>query len=106
MRRLEIITKEAMEKYCKGEEYPKVSVNNDLESLFENLRLGKEPDESVWTYFLPKLTREELKLVKTKEKTYLQTFVKGYFGGNPDVEEGEMELSESDLKFFLWKGLA
>ena len=61
-------------------------------------------DESVWTYFLPKLTREELKLVQTKKKTYLQTFVKGYFGGNPDVEEGEMELSESDSKFVYGRG--
>ena len=34
-----------MESYCKGEEDEKDSVNDDLESLFENIRLGKEPDE-------------------------------------------------------------
>ena len=42
-----LITKERMENYCKGkeDEERKHSVNDDLESLFENIRLGKEPDE-------------------------------------------------------------
>ena len=58
--RSELITKEKMESYCKGDEWLKESVNDDLESLFENIRLGKEPDEQVYTYFLPKLTEDEL----------------------------------------------
>ena len=79
----------------------KESVNDDLESLFENIRLGKEPDEQVYTYFLPKLTEDELELVE-KEKhlgkrdtSYLQTFLRP----NPDVDETEMMLSESDSKY-------
>ena len=60
MRRWELITTEKMESYCKGQEYEKDSVNDDLESLFENIRLGKEPDETVYTYFLPKLTKKEM----------------------------------------------
>ena len=40
-----------MEKYCKGEEKEKYSVNDDLESFFENLRLGKEPDEGYYLFF-------------------------------------------------------
>ena len=91
-----LITKEKMELYCKGEEDEKDSVNDDLESLFENIRLGKEPDEYVWTYFLPKLTEEELKLVERRDTSYLQTFLHSV---NADVNETEMMLSESDSKY-------
>ena len=87
-----------MESYCKGEKYLKDSVNDDLESLFENIRLGKEPDEYVETYFLPKLTEEELELVERRDTSYLQTFVDSRWG-NPDVNETEMMLSESDSKY-------
>ena len=95
LRRLSLITKEEMESYCKGEKDYKDSVNDDLESLFENIRLGKEPDEYVLNYFLPKLTEEELELVETRDTSYLQTFTRS----NPDVDETEMMLSESDSKY-------
>ena len=89
-----------MESYCKGEEDRKDSVNDDLESLFENSRLGKEPDEEVKTYFLPKLTKKELELVERRDTSYLQTFLEAvYWGRNPDVDETEMMLSESDSKY-------
>ena len=88
-----------MESYCKREKYEKDSVNDDLESLFENIRLGEEPDEKVLTYFLPKLTEEELELVERRDRSYLQTFFVGADGKNPDVDETEMMLSESDSKY-------
>ena len=95
MWRSKLITKEAMEKYCKGEEKRKDSVNDDLESFFEDLRLGKEPDENVRTYFLPKLTEKEMALIEQKDISYLETFGLP----NPDVPEAEMKLSESNSKF-------
>jgi len=49
--RWNLIAKEKMESYCKGEMFWKDSVNDDLESLFENIRLGIEADEKVITYF-------------------------------------------------------
>ena len=101
LERLKLITKEEMESYCKGEKGLKDSVNDDFESLFENIRLGKEPNEGVRTYFLPKLTEEELELVERRDTSYLQTFYRGLYGGNPDVDETEMMLSESDLKYVL-----
>ena len=100
LERKKLITKEAMEEYCKGEEDEKVSVNDDLESFFEDLRLGKEPDQSVFTYFLPKLTEEEMKLVERKDKSYFETFLQLF----PDVKEAEMKLSESDSKFVQGRG--
>ena len=93
--RRRLITKEEMESYCKGKKYQKDSVTDDLESLFENIRLGKEPRE-VDTYFLPKLTEKELELVERRDTSYLQTFSWVDFA---DVHEAEMKLSESDSKY-------
>ena len=99
MQRRKIKTKEKMEKYCNGQETRKYSVNDDLESLFEDLRLGNEPNEEVETYFLPKLTENELKLVekelrlvekeKQKRRFYLRSFYDGgyrtlYVGASRD----------------------
>ena len=96
MRRNRLITREAMESYCKGKEIRKVSVNDDLELLFEDIRLGKEREsEHVFTYFMPKLNEEELELVERRDKSYLETFM----SLKPDVREAEMKLSESDSKF-------
>ena len=95
MRRF-LITKEEMENYCKGKKHEKDSVNDDLESFFEDLQLEKEPDEAVITYFLPKLTQNELKLVERKDPSYLEKFI---YGAEADVEEAEMKLSESKSKF-------
>lgn len=65
IRKWKINKKEKMEKYCKGEDREREdsnhSINDDLESFFEDLRLGKEPDDAVWTSFLPLLTEEELR---------------------------------------------
>ena len=76
----------------------KDSVNDDLESLFENIRLGKEQYEEVYTYFLPKLTEEELELVEKRDTCYLETFYENRFG-NPDVDETEIMRSESNSKY-------
>ena len=96
MRRWKLITKEKMESHSKGEEGVRHdSVNDDLESLFENIRLGKVPDEEVTTYFLPKLTKKELDLVERRNKSYLKLF----WSSNPDVDQTEMMHSESDSKY-------
>ena len=95
MERDNLITKEKMESYCNEEESLKDSVNDDLESFFENIRLGKESNEDVDTYFLPKLTEEELELVERRDSSYLQSF----WVSHPDVNETEMMLSESDSKY-------
>ena len=102
MERQKLITKEAMEKFCKGEKDITDSVDDDLESFFENLRLGKELDEPeiVHTYFLPKLAEEEMELVERKDPGYSQTF----WFLNPYMNEAEMKLSESDLKFIFGQG--
>ena len=96
MWRRNLITKEKMENYCKGEKSTKESVNDDFESLFEDIRLGKKPKSQMGTYFLPKLTTQELKLVARKRDSFMHTFL---FKMGADVSEAEMKLSESDSKF-------
>ena len=75
---------------------PSQSVNDDLESFFEGLNVAKV--EKLWniTYFLPKLTDEEHKLIRNQDQHYFKTF---YFSTNPDVDEIEMRRSESKSKF-------
>ena len=96
MSRSKLITKERMENYCNGKEYEKESVNDDLEKLFENIQLGKKPDDNLGIYYLPKLTKEELDLVERKDEDFMNTFG---LGMNADVDKAEMMLSESDSKF-------
>ena len=96
LRRSHLITKEKMENYCKGNENRKKSANDDLESLFDDIRIGKKPDERVETYFLPKLTNQQLELVESKDQNFMNTFSSGL---GADVSEVEMKASESDSKF-------
>ena len=94
--RTRLLTKEKMENYCMGKEDEKQSVNDDLESLFDEIRIGKKPDKYVEIYFLPKLTNQELELVESKDQNFMNTFS---YGLDADVPEVEMKASESDSKF-------
>ena len=95
MERHRLITKEKMENFFKGKEHQKLSINDDLETLFENIQLGEEPDDDVYFYFLPKLTEHELELVESKDVDFMKTF--NY--PNADVDKAEMAASESDSKY-------
>ena len=96
MWRSRLITKEKMEKFCKGKENVKISVNDDLETLLEKIQLGEEPYDYADFYFLPKLTEHELELVERKDKDFMKTFGDGM---NADVDKAEMAASESDSKY-------
>ena len=98
MSRYRLITKERMENFCNGKEDEKDSVNDDLENLFNDIQLGKKPDDNLGIYYLPKLTKEELDLVERKDEDFMNTFG---LGMNADVDKAEMLLSESDSKFVL-----
>ena len=82
---------------CKGKDGygAEVSVNDDLEKLFKDIQLGEKPDDLVWTYFLPKLTKEELDLVERKDEDFMHTF----WFERADVDKAEMLQSESDSKY-------
>ena len=104
--RSNLVTKEVMLDYYKGKiksKNPKFSweesVQEDLETFFEKLKIGKEEPADVATYFFPKLTQEELKLIEMKDQDHLQEYVWHIIGRQVDVDSDEMENSESDSKY-------
>ena len=101
MQRHKLVTKETMENHSEGKTRNKQSINDNLESFFVDCRLGKEPDnDDVDTYFLPKASEEELKLIAREDSKFMLSFS---MCGDPDVSEAEMEASESDSKYVFIK---
>ena len=103
-----LVTKEVMADYYKGRfkdenDFDKASVHDDLETFFEGINLENDIESVVppplGMFCLPKLTEEELILVKNKDEEYLRGFGEFHGTGNPDVDEHEMKLSESKSKF-------
>ena len=90
MERWKLITKKEMLEYCSGKFHPKESINDDLESFFEDLRLDKKPTDDVVTYFLPSLTDNELELVEQKDPNYFETFALSH------RSDAEVLLSKSE----------
>ena len=68
--------------------------------IITNLLNSKEiKEEWVRSFFTPKLTKEEMKLVELKNQDHLNTYWDHYFGENPDVNAEEMKKSDSKSKF-------
>ena len=107
MARYNLITEEKTKKAYKGElkndpdwKYYEGSINDDLEKLLINLQNQKEvKDENVKSFFTPKLTNEELKLVQDRNAEHLKTYWYHFYGLNPDVDVVEMNESDSKSKF-------
>ena len=112
MRRIKLVTKEnaknAYRKKWKSDygELIKNSINDDLENFFNNIQNGKyirysekQSKEYVQSFFTPKLTDEELKLVEEKNEEHLQSYQDFYFKRNPDVDPAEMKRSDSESKY-------
>ena len=61
-----------------------------------NLQNSEKTDnEEVLSFFIPKLTKEELKLVERKNEEHMET----YIGVYPDVNVEEMKKSDSKDKY-------
>ena len=52
--------------------------------------------EEVWSFCTPKLTKEELKLVKEKNKEHMMTYFRQFYA---DVGDEEMKKSNSKDKY-------
>ena len=107
MVRWKLVTKEKVKKAAEGKlkndadwKYYKESINDDLERFFINLQNQKEVKyELVASFFTPKLTTEELKLLQEENQEHLKTYLKHYRGKNPDVDVEEMKKSDSKSKY-------
>ena len=103
MRRIHLITKEkakaAYDGKLKTEGWDSYegSINDDLESFCNDLQNQEGiKEKSVRSFFLPKLTKEELDLVEEKNQEYMRSYLK-YFMADVDAEE--MKMSDSGDKF-------
>ena len=80
------------------------SINDDLESFFLNLQTREVfEDEFVTSFFTPKLTEDEMKLVQVRNEDHLNTYM-DYLGpykstSYPDVDAEEMKKSNSKSKY-------
>ena len=107
MGRSNLVTKEKVKQAYKGKLKDsegwvdeEKSINDDLERFMINLQNQKEvKDENVYSFFLPKLTNEELKFVQDGNKQHLKTYLNHFLGGNPDVDVEEMKKSDSKSKY-------
>ena len=105
MFRRNLVTKEKAKALADGKlkKYPEQSpryngsINDDLESYFQNFRNQKIKNEIVLSYFFPKLTEDELKLVEKKNEKHMRTYLYDLFDADVNVEE--MKLSDSKDKF-------
>ena len=78
-------------KDCKG------SINDDLDSFVNNLQNSEKIDnEAVDSFFTPKLTKDELKLVEQKNKEHMWTYDWKFYA---DVDVEEMKKSDSKDKY-------
>ena len=103
MWRWKLVTTETVKKAYQGklknDEYWKDyegSIHDDVETFFNDLQDRKNiKNENVRTFFTPKLTEEELKLVEQRNEQHLSTYAHPY----PDVDAKEMKKSDSSSKF-------
>ena len=73
------------------------SINDDLDSFVNNLQNSEDIDyEYVQSFFHPKLTKEELKLVEQKNREHMLTYGLGLAA---DVSVKEMKKSDSKDKY-------
>ena len=106
-----LVTKEKVENAYKGKlkndwdwEFYEGSINDDFEKLLINLQNQQEvKDEFVRSFFTPKLTNEELKLVQEGNHEHLKTYQYHCFGWNIDVDVAEMTKSDSKSKYLQGK---
>ena len=71
-----------------------LTINDDLDSLYQGLRQGQEPEEYVRTYFVPQLTENEMKGLRKShfKRAYMQGIEKNW-------RDTKIKSSESDSWF-------
>ena len=104
MMRFKLITKEKVAQLYEGKfkksKGLKGSINDDLEAFFTKLQYTKKiKNKKVHSFLTPKLTDEEMKLVEERNELHIATYLNHYFGEQYDVDEEEMEKSESKSKY-------
>ena len=114
-----IITKKEMKKYYDGkmeidrglrigQNRYKESTLDDMESFIANILIGDVKEEDKYTFFLPKLSNEEVRLIEDQDIEYLNSFA-CYIKHleNPDVKYDEslsLDMLEKESKTKFLRG--
>ena len=104
MQRSRLITKEKSKQAAEGKlkndpewEHYEGSIMDDLESFVNNLQITEETgNEEVKSFFTPKLSKKELKLVAQKNEEHMKTY---FYLSGADVGDEEMKKSDSKDKY-------
>ena len=106
MMRESLVTKEKMIDHYK-KKYKRIngcydsifdhSLNDNLESFFDKMKLGQVTNETALNFWFPKLTEREMRLVELKDKNHMSSYAAT--DDQKDVSEAEMKLSDSKSKF-------
>ena len=101
MLRENLITKEKAKEASEGKlKKGGLSINDDLEDFFTYIKKSMQfKEEEVYSYFTPKLSQKELKLVEVKDKDHFNTYLNHHWGFDPDVDAKEMAESDSKSKY-------
>ena len=110
MCRFKLVTKETVKKAYKGEmkndkdwNNEEGSINDDLENFFINNIMQDQNsyyEEKIDSFFTPKLTEEEMKLVEERNENHLRSYIDhSLLGLNVDVNVHELKRSNSRSKF-------
>ena len=106
MMRWNLVTKEKVKQAYEGKlkndkdwKMYKESIHDDLENFFANLQGQTKINEHVYSFYTPKLSVDELKLVERKDELHLGTYSWHNFKRNPDVDDEEMKKSNSKSKY-------
>ena len=114
-----IISKKQMEKYYDGkmmvdrglkvaQNRYKESTFDDMESFIANILIANVKEEDKYTFFLPKLSQEEMQLIENQDIEFLNSFacyIKHF--ENPDVKYDEslsLEMLEKESKTKFLRG--
>ena len=103
MERWCLVTKETVKDAYKGKllndrawSRQNQSVNDDLEAFVETINNGEKiQTEATRSFYTPKLTKDEMRLVEEGNKDFLQKF----FFPSPDVNAEEFAKSDSKSKY-------
>ena len=105
MSKIKIVTKEKVKLYYKGEEDRKISMQDDLENVYQNTFMERHLDRLpsnlfVRSFLLTKLEDSEMKLLQSNDEKFIWSFYNNSFG--PILEpHPTTQPSESKSRYSL-----
>ena len=89
MTKTRLITKEKRDDlYKRRERNFKESINDSIETLLEDIRLGHQPNGYYPLFFIPRFTEEEMELIEKKDlELNILDYLQNFLNKNPDLDD-------------------